>query len=164
MINPSRAAYFWNLTIEQLILVFKIQILIPLWVLIYTVKIWVIIVCVTIVCNESSTLLKSMIKVIYPKYYKNTWVLYMCSSFWLLGVESHDFFQAEKERTACKAKQIHKMTIICSQNDNLGLFWVKTVVILWICSTLQAVLSFSAWEKLRDSTPNSQKLEDMYRT
>jgi hypothetical protein len=27
-----------------------------------------------------------------------------------LTVESHDFSQAEKERTACKAKQIHNMT------------------------------------------------------
>jgi hypothetical protein len=34
-------------------------------------------------------------------------VLYMSSSFWLLGVESRDFSQAEKERTACKAGQIH---------------------------------------------------------
>ena len=49
-------------------------------------------------------------------------VLYMCSSFWLLGVESRDFFQAEKERTACKAGQIHKMTTIFTQNDNLGPF------------------------------------------
>ena len=38
-------------------------------------------------------------------------VLYMSSSFWLLGVESRDFSHAEKERTACKADQIHKMTI-----------------------------------------------------
>ena len=49
-------------------------------------------------------------------------VLYMCSSFWLLGVESRDFSQAEKERTACKAEQIHKMTTIFTQNDNLGPF------------------------------------------
>ena len=41
-----------------------------------------------------------------------TEVLYMFSSFWLLGVESHDFSQAEKERTACKAEQIHTMTTI----------------------------------------------------
>jgi hypothetical protein len=34
----------------------------------------------------------------------------MSSSFWLLGVESRDFSHAEKERTACKAEQIHKMT------------------------------------------------------
>ena len=45
-----------------------------------------------------------------------TEVLYMFSSFWLLGVESRDFFQAEKERTASKAKQIHKMTIFFTQN------------------------------------------------
>ena len=31
-----------------------------------------------------------------------------------------------------------------------------------ICSSLQAFLSFSAWKKSRDSTPNSQKLEDMW--
>ena len=28
----------------------------------------------------------------------------------VLGVESRDFSQAEKERTACKTEQIHKMT------------------------------------------------------
>ena len=43
-------------------------------------------------------------------------VLYMCSSFWLLGFESRDFSQAEKERTACKAEQIHKLTTIFTQN------------------------------------------------
>jgi hypothetical protein len=46
----------------------------------------------------------------------------MCSSFWLLGVESRDFSQAEKDRTACKAMQIHKMTTIFTQNDKLGQF------------------------------------------
>ena len=49
-------------------------------------------------------------------------VLYMSSSFRLLRVESRDFSQAEKERTACKAVQIHKMTTIFTQNDNLGQF------------------------------------------
>ena len=49
-------------------------------------------------------------------------VLYMSSSFWLLRVESRDFSQAEKERTACKAEQIYKMTTIFTQKDNLGLF------------------------------------------
>ena len=38
-------------------------------------------------------------------------VLYMSSSCWLLGVESHDFSQDEKGWTVCKAEQIHKMTI-----------------------------------------------------
>ena len=52
----------------------------------------------------------------------------MYSIFWLLGVESRDFYEAEKERTACKAEQIHKMTTIFTQNDNLGPFCVKIVV------------------------------------
>ena len=43
-------------------------------------------------------------------------VLYMSSSFWLLEVESHDFSHAEKERTASKAEQTYKMTIISTQN------------------------------------------------
>jgi hypothetical protein len=46
----------------------------------------------------------------------------MWSSFWLLGVESRDFSQAEKETSACKVVQIHKITSIVGQNDNLGLF------------------------------------------
>ena len=40
----------------------------------------------------------------------------MCSSFWLLGVESRDFSHPEKERNACKAEQIHKLTTIWTQN------------------------------------------------
>ena len=36
----------------------------------------------------------------------------MSSSFWLLGVESHDFSHAEKKGTSCKAEQTHKMTTI----------------------------------------------------
>jgi hypothetical protein len=39
-----------------------------------------------------------------------TRVLYMSFSFWLLGVESHDFYHSEKKGTACKAEQIHKIT------------------------------------------------------
>ena len=45
-----------------------------------------------------------------------TKVVDMSSSFWLLRVESRDFSQAEKERTACKAEQIHKMTTVFTQN------------------------------------------------
>ena len=48
-------------------------------------------------------------------------VLSMCSSFWMLGVESHDFSQAETEITACKAEKIHKMTSIFTQNNIQGL-------------------------------------------
>ena len=43
-------------------------------------------------------------------------MLYMSSSFWLLRDESRDFSQAEKERIACKAEQIRKMTTIFTQN------------------------------------------------
>ena len=51
-----------------------------------------------------------------------TWGLILCSKKKILGVESHDFSQAEKEITAGKAEQIHKMTTIFTQNDNLGPF------------------------------------------
>ena len=34
-------------------------------------------------------------------------VLYMSSSFWLLGIESHDFSQTEDKTTVYKAEQIH---------------------------------------------------------
>ena len=55
-------------------------------------------------------------------------MFYMSSSFGLLGVavESRDFSQAEKERTACKAEQIHKMTNIFTQNNNMGTILNKT--------------------------------------
>ena len=52
-------------------------------------------------------------------------VLYMWSSFWLLGVESRDFSHAKKERATYKAVQIHKMTTIFVQNDPRLSFWVK---------------------------------------
>ena len=67
---------------------------------------------------------------------------------------SRDLSQAEKEKNACKVEQIHKMTTIFIQNGNLGPFLVKIVVILWICSALQAVFSFSAWDK--SSGPTSR--------
>ena len=40
----------------------------------------------------------------------------MFSSFSLLGVESRDFSNVKKERTACKAEQIHKMTTVFTEN------------------------------------------------
>ena len=49
-------------------------------------------------------------------------VLYKSFSLWLFGVEPHDFSHADKERTACKAEQIHKMTTTFTKNDNLGPF------------------------------------------
>ena len=46
----------------------------------------------------------------------------MFFNLWPLGVESRDFTQTEKERTACKAEQILKITTIFTLNNNLGLF------------------------------------------
>ena len=46
----------------------------------------------------------------------------MCSKKKILTLESHDLSQAEKEITACKAEQIHKMTTIFTQKNNLGPF------------------------------------------
>jgi hypothetical protein len=54
----------------------------------------------------------------------------MSFSFWLSGVESQDFSHAENERTASKEEQIHKMTIIFTQNGPRLVFWVKIDVIL----------------------------------
>ena len=41
-----------------------------------------------------------------------------------------NFSQGEKEKTGCKVVQIHKITIIFTQNDTLGQFCLKIVVIL----------------------------------
>ena len=40
----------------------------------------------------------------------------MSSKFWLLGVETRDVSYAEREITTCKVNQIHKVTIIFTQN------------------------------------------------
>ena len=52
----------------------------------------------------------------------------MSSSFWLLAVGSRDLSQADKETTACTAEQIHNMTNIFTQNDNLGHRELKLVL------------------------------------
>ena len=90
-------------------------------------------------------------KLIYPwwlkfSYFLRSMVLYMSSSFWLLLVESCDFFQAEKEKNCLQSWAN-------SQSNNhfhskRQPFLVKIFVILRICSALQAVLSFSAWGKI----------------
>ena len=48
------------------------------------------------------------------------------------------------------------------------LTWVKEIVILskkvailWVCFALKRVISFSAWDKSRNSTDNWRKLENM---
>ena len=43
----------------------------------------------------------------------------MSFRFWLLAVDSRDLCQAEKEVTACKAEEIHKMTTIFTQDQGL---------------------------------------------
>ena len=45
----------------------------------------------------------------------------LCSKKKILGVESRDFSQDEKEITACKAEQIHKMTTISYFHSKLSL-------------------------------------------
>ena len=77
---------------------------------------------------------------------------------WVLALESRDLSHAKKERTACKPEQIHKMTIF---TQNLRPFWSKIIVILWICSAWQTIISFPAGDKSFDPTINRQKLEDM---
>ena len=75
------------------------------------------------------------------------------------------FLMLRKKELLAKLSKFTKWQLFSLKlNGNLGPFWLKIVVILWICSALKAVLSFSAWEKLRDSTPNSQKLENMQST
>ena len=44
----------------------------------------------------------------------------MSSNFGLLALESRDLSQAEKEKTACKPKQIQKMSTIFTQNGPIG--------------------------------------------
>ena len=69
-----------------------------------------------------------------------------------MAVGSRNLSQAEKTITVT-IWAIHKMTTIFTQNDNLGPFWVKIVVILWIAQIV-TVIVFSAWDKLRDPTAN----------
>ena len=69
------------------------------------------------------------------------------------------------ELTVCKAEQIHKITTIFTQNEDFfhpGPFRVKTVFILWICSSsINSIFFFSAWDKSRDSTDTWSSLEHM---
>ena len=59
-----------------------------------------------------------------------------------------------------KTDQIHKITIIFTQNDDFTQdyqLWVKIVVISWICSLVLRkgqIISFTDWDKSRDWTVN----------
>ena len=112
--------------------------LVKVWVFWEGHKIWINL-CRTfdksvIICARNSILVKNLTKIFQNK--RGQVVLYK------LSVESHYFSQAEKERTTCKAEQIHKMTTIFAQNDSFWPVWVKIIVILWICSSLTTVIIF----------------------
>jgi hypothetical protein len=59
-----------------------------------------------------------------------------------LAVGSKDLSQAEKEIIVCQAEQIHKMTIIFTQNGLRLLFCVKIVVILFNLNRLASISFF----------------------
>ena len=74
-------------------------------------------------------------------------MLYISSSCWLLGVESHDFSHAKEERTACKADQIHTMKTIFTQNGprlSLIVLSENSCHFVNLPSFARVVLSFSA--------------------
>ena len=76
-----------------------------------------------------------------------------------MTVGSHDLSQVEKRMTVIsKWANSQNDTQNCPAWRNLS-FRVKIVVILWICSALQTIISFPAWDELRDAIDNSQKLE-----
>ena len=54
------------------------------------------------------------------------------------------FLILRKTKVLAKLSKFTKWQPFSLEKDNLGPFWVKIVVILWICSALQAVLSFPA--------------------
>ena len=66
-----------------------------------------------------------------------------------MAVGSRILSQIEKEINAWKDERIHKMTTIFTQNGSFG---IKIVVIMWICSAYQTIISFSAWDKSSDPT------------
>ena len=92
-------------------------------------------------------------------------VLYMSSSFWLLRVESRDFSKAKKEKKNCLQSWANPQDDNHFHSKRLP----RTILSENSCHFMNLLsfasssffLSFSAWEKWRDSTRNSQKLEDM---
>ena len=82
------------------------------------------------------------------KIMRNTVYSYMCSNLWLLEVESRDFSQAEKERKNCLQS--------CANSQNVNHFHIKRQP-----GTILSFCDITTLEKSRESTPNSQELEDM---
>ena len=83
--------------------------------------------------------------------------------FFLSGIASIYCWQLDhviylvlrKKELLANLCKFNKMTTIFTQNDNLRPFWVKIIVILWICSAWQTIISFSAWDKSFDPTAKS---------
>ena len=91
----------------------------------------------------------------------------MSFNFCLLKVESRYFSHAEEERNAYKAKQIHKMTTKYYHSK-----WSQVVILSENSCHFVNLLSFTRCsfylsqleKKSCDSTPNTQKLQDMQST
>ena len=63
-------------------------------------------ICKASLLFTGENLLKKIVCVRITRLCFSTQVLYMCSSFWLFGVESRDCSHTEKERTVRKDEQI----------------------------------------------------------
>ena len=73
-------------------------------------------------------------------------LVYMCSSLLHLAPGSRDLSQAVNKISV--TKQIHKIALKIVRDEKCCMsFLMKIVVILWICSALQTVILFSAWDK-----------------
>ena len=71
------------------------------------------------------------------------------------------FISNWEESTVSKPEQIHKVTIIFTENVQKLSFWVKIVVVFKIGLALATVIFFWAWDKSCDQRANSQILEHM---
>ena len=87
----------------------------------------------------------------------------ICSNFEQLADKSCDLSDVKMKTVVANDEQIHKMTIIFTQNGQKLSFWVKIVVIFRMCSALTTVIFFSAWDKSHDSSAYRSKLEQIER-
>ena len=99
--------------------------------------------------------------VMFQKGVENIWIF---ACFWSCWENPSKILRAAVKLTALVSQQnlVFCLVLPGKRNQMLKLgsrlsFWMKIVVILWIFSALQVVLSFSAWEKSLESTPNRQK-------
>ena len=81
----------------------------------------------------------------------------MSPSLLQLAAGSCYLSQSEKKITVCKVEQVYKMTTQNGPGWRKLSFWVKIVVILWICSALQTVISVSAWVNDVIQKPTEEK-------